>query len=123
MIKHILHTSFLVQDLEKSIGFYQDILGLKQDLSRPEMRFSGAWFNVDESGQQIHLLVLPNPDSSDNRPKHGGQDRHVAFAVQRLDELKQILDSHFISYTLSKSGRKALFCRDPDGNALEFIET
>ncbi|MGR9099900.1 MAG: VOC family protein, partial [Gammaproteobacteria bacterium] len=25
-------------------------------------------------------------------------------------------------YTLSKSGRQALFCRDPDGNALEILE-
>jgi len=27
-----------------------------------------------------------------------------------------------ISFTMSSSGRKALFCRDPDGNALEFIQ-
>lgn len=27
-----------------------------------------------------------------------------------------------IPYTRSRSGRTALFCRDPDGNALEFIE-
>jgi glyoxylase I family protein len=26
-----------------------------------------------------------------------------------------------VTYTLSQSGRRALFCRDPDGNALEFI--
>ena len=25
--------------------------------------------------------------------------------------------------TVSRSGRKAVFCRDPDGNALEFIES
>jgi len=27
-----------------------------------------------------------------------------------------------ISYTLSKSGRPAIFARDPDGNALEFTQ-
>jgi len=31
------------------------------------------------------------------------------------------LDAAGISYTPSRSGRAALFCRDPDGNALEFI--
>jgi glyoxylase I family protein len=31
------------------------------------------------------------------------------------------LDGARIAYTLSRSGRAALFCRDPDGNALEFI--
>jgi hypothetical protein len=27
-----------------------------------------------------------------------------------------------VSYTASKSGRAALFCRDPDANTLEFVE-
>jgi glyoxylase I family protein len=36
--------------------------------------------------------------------------------------LRQDLEQAGIAYTLSISGRKALFCRDRDGNALEFIE-
>jgi glyoxylase I family protein len=32
------------------------------------------------------------------------------------------LDVAGIPYTLSRSGRRAIFCRDPDGNALELIE-
>jgi len=31
----------------------------------------------------------------------------------------QILE---VPYTLSRSGRRALFCRDPDGNAIELVE-
>jgi len=27
-----------------------------------------------------------------------------------------------VAFTLSQSGRSALFCRDPDGNALEFVQ-
>ena len=41
------------------------------------------------------------------------------------DVLKRLIDAleaKKISFTLSKSGRKALFCRDPDGNAIEVIE-
>ncbi|MEE8429299.1 MAG: glyoxalase, partial [Gammaproteobacteria bacterium] len=30
------------------------------------------------------------------------------------------LESAGIPYNQSRSGRQALFCRDPDGNALEF---
>ena len=42
--------------------------------------------------------------------------------VDSIDQLKASLIQANIPYTASKSGRKALFCRDPDGNALEFIE-
>ena len=72
--------------------------------------------------QQIHLLELPNPDPVEGRPEHGGRDRHIAFHMDDIEELKQRLDKAGIAYTLSKSGRPALFCRDPDANALEFIQ-
>jgi len=42
--------------------------------------------------------------------------------VNDLEELMRRLAAAGIAYTLSKSGRSALFCRDPDGNALEFVE-
>ena len=61
-------------------------------------------------------------DPVDGRPAHGGRDRHCAFTVSDLDRLRRRLDADGVAYTLSRSGRRALFCRDPDGNALEFIE-
>jgi hypothetical protein len=36
--------------------------------------------------------------------------------------LKSRLDAAGVKYTASKSGRAALFCRDPDANTLEFVE-
>ena len=42
--------------------------------------------------------------------------------IDNLNKLINVLDAQKIPYTLSKSGRKALFCRDPDGNAIEVIE-
>lgn len=64
-------------------------------------------------------MELPNPDPVDGRPEHGGRDRHVAFAIQDLGPLKMRLDNAGVTYTMSKSGRAALFCRDLDGNAFE----
>lgn len=74
------------------------------------------------AGQQLHLMQLPNPEAGLERPMHGGRDRHVALAVDDLAGLVKRLEDADICYTLSQSGRRALFCRDPDGNALEFIE-
>ncbi|HFD87334.1 MAG TPA: glyoxalase [Gammaproteobacteria bacterium] len=116
----IHHISLLVQKLESSLAFYCNVLGLEMDESRPDMAFNGAWLNIG-CGQQIHLLVLPNPDAGVHRPEHGGRDRHGAFRVTDIEVLKQRLDRAGIAYTCSRSGRAALFCRDPDDNALEFM--
>jgi glyoxylase I family protein len=120
MIAGILHTTFLTNNLTKSRAFYEGALGLRPDPKRPAMSFDGVWYDVAPN-QQIHLMLLPNPEAGLQRPAHGGRDRHVALAVDDLAKLIERLDMAGIAYTLSQSGRRALFCRDPDGNALEFI--
>ncbi len=119
-IDSILHASLIVADTKTALDFYQGILGLEMDPARPDLGYPGAWLNIGR--QQIHLLELPNPDPVIGRPQHGGRDRHIALAVTDLDALAQVLEQHDVDYTLSRSSRRALFCRDPDGNALEFVE-
>ncbi len=119
-ISAIHHASVIVSDMQESLDFYQQVLGLEIDVSRPDLGYPGAWLKIGQ--QQLHLLELPNPDPVTVRPQHGGRDRHLAVTVRSLDQLTANLDKYHIDYTLSRSGRRALFCRDPDGNALEFIE-
>lgn len=119
-ITGILHTSFLTSDLARSRAFYEGVLGLSLDPERPVMSYGGVWYDVAPN-QQIHLLLLPDPEAGLQRPAYGGRDRHVALAVSDLAQLVARLNQAGIACTLSSSGRRALFCRDPDGNALEFI--
>ncbi len=114
------HVSMIVADTERALVFYRDILGLQVATNRPDLEFKGAWLIITNQ-QQIHLLEVPNPDSL-QRPEHGGRDRHAALRVSDLENLRLRLEANGIAYTISKSGRKALFCRDFDGNTLEFIE-
>jgi glyoxylase I family protein len=116
----IQHVSMIVADTQTSLKFYSGILGLEQ-ISRPDLGFPGAWLAIGNS-QQLHLLELPNPDPISGRPTHGGRDRHVALTVSSIADVKDTLNDAGVFYTLSVSGRKALFCRDPDGNAIEIIE-
>lgn len=120
-ISALLHGGLLVSDLARARAFYEGVLGLPVNASRPDLGYPGVWYDLGT--QQIHLMALPNPDPVEGRPAHGGRDRHLALAVDDLAALKAALDAAGVAYTLSKSGRAALFCRDPDGNALEFIST
>jgi glyoxylase I family protein len=120
MITGILHVTFLTTDLSISRAFYEGVLGLRPDPNRPAMSYDGVWYDVT-SNQQIHLMLLPNPEAGLQRPSHGGRDRHVALAVSDIAKLIARLELAGIAYTLSQSGRSALFCRDLDQNALEFI--
>ena len=115
------HASLIVEDLKVALAFYQEVLGLETDDSRPDLGYPGAWL-ILPGQQQIHLMELDDPDKNSERPEHGGRDRHVAFAVSSIDQIAASLDELKIPFTKSRSGRKALFCRDPDGNALEFIQ-
>lgn len=119
-INGLLHSSVLVSNINDALAFYVAILGFEVSDRRPDLGYPGAW--LDLGAQQFHLMELPNLDSHQGRPAHGGRDRHTAFAVNDITALAQRLALAKVSYTLSKSGRAALFCRDPDGNALEFVE-
>lgn len=120
-ISRLLHATILVADLEKARGFYEQTLGFMHSTSRPEMSFAGVWYDLGL--QQLHLMQLPNPEAGLQRPPNGGRDRHIAFAVDDLSALMAQLEQAGIPYNLSKSGRRAIFCRDPDDNALEFVES
>lgn len=121
MIQGIHHYSVIVADAARATAFYTEVLGLAVEPARPELGFPGTWLKLP-GGQQIHLMELPNPDSTENRPAHGGRDRHVALVVSDLEAVRARLAAHGVDYTLSQSGRKAMFCRDPDANAIEFIQ-
>lgn len=113
------HVSLLVSDIEQSARFYIDDLGMQVASGRPEMPFRGLWLQL--GAQQIHLLELAG-SSVENGAESPSRDAHCALAVTDINVLKEKLSLLAIPYQLSKSGRKALFCRDPDGNGLEFVE-
>lgn len=114
------HVSLLVSDTECALAFYRDLLGLAVNPKRPDLGYPGAWLDLAD-GRQIHLLELPSPDPTQGRPAHGGRDRHLALRVEGFAALARRLEQAGLPFSLSKSGRSALFCRDPDGNAVELI--
>ncbi|KAL0041607.1 hypothetical protein WJX79_009243 [Trebouxia sp. C0005] len=113
------HVGILVKDLKTAKAFYW--LSINTDRPDKKLPYDGLWLWLGP--EMLHLMVLPNPDPLSGRPDHGGQDRHVCVGVTSIQPVEQRLMSSDIAYTKSKSGRAAVFFRDPDMNVLEVFET
>ncbi len=115
----VVHIALLVSDLKQASQFYEKILGL-QRIERPQLAFDGIWYGL-EHGQEIHLMLLDNPYQNCDKPSHGGRDNHVAMQTDQLNKIINQLENSQVPYTMSKSGRAAIFFRDPDGNTIELM--
>lgn len=115
------HVAIIVSDLDRASLFYERILGLEVDV-RPDLGFPGLFYSLG-NGQQLHLMQIDNPYKDCEQPVHGGRDHHFALATTELESLMIRLDAQSIIYTRSRSGRSAIFFRDPDGNAIEVIQS
>lgn len=113
------HASVLVQDLDRSKRFYEDVLGLLPAPDRPSKAFDGIWYDVGPG--QIHLIVAEAAGEGSVPGAYPGRQRHIALKVGNLDALKDRLAKAGVATTASQSGRPVVFCRDPDGNILELM--
>ena len=46
VVKEILHAGLLVKDTTRALRFYQGILGLELESSRPDLDYPGAWLRI-----------------------------------------------------------------------------
>lgn len=119
MIKGIHHISVVVSDTAKARAFYRDILELNEVPRNPMIPFPGAWFEIGE--RHLHILEVPNQDPTD-RVGPGVEDRHIALVVDSIHYLMEHLDGCDWPYVF-RDKSNAVFVRDPDGNAIEFVQS
>src|SRR6201982_4013917 len=83
MVKRLLHTRYRVHDLEKTVSFYKDVLGLKEIRRHTSGRGSQlVFFKAPESEEEIELCKF-----DESGPVVVGPDlTHLAFEVDNLDE-------------------------------------
>jgi catechol 2,3-dioxygenase-like lactoylglutathione lyase family enzyme len=98
------HVSLLVKDTARALQFYQELLGLELDESRPQMTFPGAWLVVGAA--QIHLLEISAAAAQADAPEHGGRDRH--FPIKTHLEFKQDSFDHRTVMELVTADRPGL---------------
>lgn len=122
MVKKLLHTRYRVHDLEKTVSFYKDVLGLKE-------------VRRHTSGRGSQLVFLKAPDSDceieickfdESGPIVVGPDlTHLAFEVDDLDQFAKHAKAK--GYALSDGphstgSSRIAFIDAPEGYEIELIE-
>ena len=124
----ILHTMLRVGDLQRSVKFYTDVLGMKllRTTDRPEQKYSLAFVGYDSEDRSAVLELTYNYGVE--RYDLGSAFGHVAIAVPDVKKACEKVKSGGGKVTREpgpvKGGSSVIaFVEDPDGYKIEFIET
>jgi catechol 2,3-dioxygenase-like lactoylglutathione lyase family enzyme len=123
--KESLDLGILVSDIDASLKFYQDLLGLKFIEKNP------VWFGTMyrlRFGTSDFKLIAPK-----TMPPKGqvGLDaqigfRYVTFVIKNLSQICATLKEKGITFEIpekeTRPGTKIAMVRDPDGNIVEFVQ-
>jgi lactoylglutathione lyase len=122
-VKKLLHTRYRVDDLERTVKFYRDVLGLAEVRRHKSARGSELVFmKAPESEEVIELCHYPA-----SGPVHVQADlTHLAFEVDSLEAFGQHLDAHGYKYSdgphLRPDGGGIAFVDAPEGYEIELIQ-
>lgn len=124
-IKGLTHISLSVTNLDRSVGFYRDVLGLPTLVDR----FDGSAFDGEEvmllAGRTALCLQAHTANGGEHfDPRRTGLD-HLAFAVESMYQLEEHA-SRLTELGIVHSGIRPITgfghvieLRDPDGIQLE----
>lgn len=125
-----LHTMIRVGDIDRSLRFYQDILGFREirRSDYPDDKFTLVFLQAPgetdhEFGPMLELTYNYGVESYDL----GGGYGHVAFKVDSIADLQDTMDKYGVKFSWgpgkTPDGRKKMaFLTDPDGYKIELIE-
>ncbi|SEN03338.1 lactoylglutathione lyase [Roseovarius tolerans] len=130
----ILYTMVRVGDLDRSIAFYQDALGMREIRREtfPEGRFTLVFMGYGNSPSAPTVELTWNWDETSYQ--HGTGYGHIALGVsdiyaacERLTEMgvRVTRPAGPMKFAPTETGEKEViaFLNDPDGYSIELIET
>ena len=122
-VKKLLHTRMRVSDMDQTIRFYTEILGLDVLERKTSPRGSHlAFLKVPHSDELIELCSFP----PSGPVKVQADLVHLAFQVESLDDTIRALTAKGVKITdgptVTSSGSRFIFIDAPDGYEVELIE-
>jgi len=123
LAKKLLHTRYRVNDIERTVKFYKDVLGLAEVRRHKSPRGSELVFlKAPESEEQIEITYFPGSGPVQVQPDL----THLAFEVDSLDEFAKHLAKLGLKYsdgpTTSSTGTAFAFVDAPEGYEIELIQ-
>jgi len=123
MVKKLLHTRMRVNDIERTVKFYQDVLGLKVARRNVSPRGSQLVFlATPNSEEEIEICQLPDGPSVNVQPDL----MHLAFEVESIEAFAAEIAKKGIKLsdgpTKTGSGSTIAFIDAPEGYEIELIE-
>jgi catechol 2,3-dioxygenase-like lactoylglutathione lyase family enzyme len=145
MITGFNHTGLVVQDIEKQMAFYRDVLRLTvireiESIAPPEGDHTGipgahrklVFLGKLGEAHMLELVYYLNPPSMAGKPLDGHQSgaSHLCFSVENLEQVYHHLTAQGVrfhtppKFRQTPTGERIGICyaQDPEGNWLEFIE-
>jgi glyoxylase I family protein len=126
MITGFHHIAIIVSQAERSVAFYEQVLGFS--VVRKTYREERNSWKIDMvyKDMQLELFTFPNAPERPTNPEAMGL-RHLAFQVEHLALLRnRILAMGWPAEPVRDdilTGKRFFFISDPDGLPLEFYET
>ena len=122
-VTKLLHTRYRVNDLERTVKFYREVLGLQEVRRHKSPRGSElAFLKAQDSDEEIEITYFPNGGPVQMQPDL----THLAFLVDSLDEFSRHLAKLGMKYsdgpTTTSTGTKFAFVDAPEGYEIELIE-
>jgi len=122
-VTKLLHTRYRVNDLDRTVAFYRDILGLEEVKRHRSPRGSELVFlKTPGSEELIELCSFPAAGSVSVQPDL----THLAFEVESLAEFERHLARHGLKYSdgpmTSSTGTTFAFIDAPEGYEIELIQ-
>lgn len=119
----LLHTRYRVNDLERTVKFYRDVLGLTEVKRHKSPRGSELVFmQAAGSEELIELCHFPGSEPVKCQPDL----THLAFEVDNLAEFEKHLAQHGLKFsdgpTTSSTGTTFAFVDAPEGYEIELIQ-
>lgn len=123
MVKKLLHTRYRVNDLERTVRFYKEILGLIEVRRHKSPRGSELVFlKAPESEELVEICYFPESGPVEVQPDL----THLAFEVESLEEFGKHLAKHGLSYSdgpvLKDDGSGFAFIDAPEGYEIELMQ-
>ena len=122
-VTKLLHTRYRVNDLERTVKFYRDVLGLTEVRRHKSSRGSELVFlKTPGSEELIELCCFPAGGPVQVQPDL----THLAFEVASLADFEKHLARHGLKFsdgpTTSSSGTNFAFIDAPEGYEIELIQ-